>query len=80
MSWKKFESTKWQLTVFISLVAAVGLFMDKLSGGEWVSLQSIVTIFYTGANVLSDKLPNKGWKDESRNEERGMEVPKMDIF
>lgn len=80
MSWKKFESTKWQLTVFISLVAAAGLFMDKLSGGEWVSLQSIVTIFYTGANVLSDKLPNKGWKDESRNEERGMEVPKMDIF
>lgn len=66
---KQFESRKWQLAVFIELAATIGLFIDKLTGSEWVSISIVVLGAYTAANIAGDKLPNRGWNHESRIQE-----------
>ena len=62
--WSKFQSTKWLLTVFVEINATVMTYLDLLSGGEWVSISTVVLGGYTIANMVGDKLPNKGWSDE----------------
>ena len=59
--WSKFQSTKWLLTVFVEINATVMTYLALLSGGEWVSISTIVLGGYTIANMVGDKLPNKGW-------------------
>ena len=61
--WNRFQSTKWTLTVFVELNATIMAYAGMLSGGEWVGISTVVLGGYTIANVVGDKLPNKGWSN-----------------
>ena len=49
----KFYSRKWQLVVFFSLVATVGLFLDRIDGGQWVTIATVIVGAYSAANAAA---------------------------
>ncbi len=53
---KDFGSRKFLLAVFAQLVGTIGLFVDKLGGGEYVALTTVVLGLYGAANVAAVKV------------------------
>ncbi len=49
---EKLSSRKWQLTIALNAIAAVGLFTGHLSGGEWTTIATVSLGAYNLANVL----------------------------
>lgn len=49
--------------MFVELNATIMAYAGMLSGGEWVGISTVVLGGYTIANVVGDKLPNKGWSN-----------------
>lgn len=55
----KLASRKFQIAVFFSLIDAVGLFMDKLTGGEFITLAVTIITTYGVSNVASNFVGKK---------------------
>lgn len=54
-AFKRFTSRKWCLAVVYTVLAWVGLFTDKLTGGETVSLAVAVMGLYKVFNWLDNR-------------------------
>jgi len=52
----KFRSRKFMVAIFFTLSGTVGLFMDKLGGGEYIALATTVLTLYGLANVADKKV------------------------
>lgn len=48
---------KFVLACFFALTGAAGLFLSKISGGEFIALASLVLGLYASANVAQKILP-----------------------
>lgn len=53
-----YTSRKFILTVIIGLIATVALFTGFLTGGEWITINTLILGIYGGANVLSERNKN----------------------
>lgn len=51
----KFKSRKFGLTVSILLFASLFLYVSKLTGGEWITICTLVLGMYKTANVIEHK-------------------------
>jgi len=52
-------SRKFLLAVFIVSVSSVALFIDKLTGGAWVAVSTLVISSYGAADVTQQTLAKK---------------------
>ena len=48
----KFNSRKFYLTVSVLALASIFLAVSKLTGGEWITITTLVLGMYKTANVL----------------------------
>lgn len=53
-----FRQRKFGFAVFFSIIGTIFLAVGKLTGGEWVTLVTIILGLYSAANV-SEKVFNK---------------------
>lgn len=52
---KGFQSRKFLLTILILSLASLFLYLGKLSGGEWITLSTLIMGMYKAANVTEKK-------------------------
>ena len=60
----KLVSRKFQIAIFFSLIDAIGLFADKLTGGEFITLAVTIITTYGASNVASNFVGKKYEKRE----------------
>lgn len=53
-----FKSRKFLLTVSILLFSSLFLYIGKLTGGEWITISSLIMAMYKAANVTEKKNAN----------------------
>ena len=51
----KFKSRKFGLTILILTLASLFLYIDKLTGGEWITICTLVLGMYKAANIVEGK-------------------------
>lgn len=51
---------KFKFTVAVFIVSSVALFADKLDGGEYVALITLLTGIYSGSNVAQKHVQRGG--------------------
>jgi len=50
-----YRSRKFALAVAFTTVGTIGLFTDKIGGGEFIGLAGVVLALYGAANVMEKK-------------------------
>ncbi len=53
-----YTSRKFIFAVIIGLIATVALFTGFITGGEWITINTLILGLYSGANVISEKNKN----------------------
>ena len=51
----KFKSRKFQLTLLVLILSSIFLTVSKLTGGEWITITTLVLGMYKGANIMEHK-------------------------
>jgi len=51
----KYRSRKFFLVIIVLFLASVFLYIDKLGGGEWVTIITLTLGMYKAANVVEGK-------------------------